>query len=237
MSIRIFRLLSAGVVLVVLGAAIVLILAIPAGRHNGGPGKSAAASGTALTTIPPLGETAGPTTSIPKGEVRSQLSAPAPFLPPHTIILRHVTAPAVPIPTKACSENELSAHITSEGPYVGMGKFEEVVTVRSSVACFVDGYPTIAFGGVNAQIEDGGAVGNYPSPAPVALGPGVAASFMFQAGDMFDCQTASAMYFGVPSGPPQTPIAPRNAENGWGVCRGGIAVTPFEQGDSVDDYV
>ncbi len=123
-----------------------------------------------------------------------------------------------------------------EGPNLGMGRVEQIVTVRSSVSCYVDGYPSIAFGGVNAQIEDGGAVGHYPGPAPVALGPGVAASFMFQAGDMFDCQSASGMYFGVPSGTPQIRVTPQNSENGWGVCRGGIGVTPFEQGNSVDNY-
>lgn len=236
MNIRNFRIVSVGAILAVLGAAVALFLTIPAGIYNARSDKSTAALGTALTTIPPLGETAGPTTSIPKGESRNHVTASPPFLPVHTVILRHVTAPAVPIPTTPCSENQLSAQITMEGPNVGMGAVEQVVTVRSSVPCFVEGYPAIAFAGMDAQITDGGATGNYPGPAPVALGPGVAASFMFQAGDMFDCKSASAMYFGVPSGPPQTSIASQNSESGWGVCRGGIEVTPFEQGDSVDNY-
>ncbi len=123
-----------------------------------------------------------------------------------------------------------------------MGEVEQIVTVDSSVPCFVNGYPTIAFGGANAQIIDGGALGNYPPAAPVALAPDVAASFMFQMSLQMSmsgggCEPASAMYVGLPTGSAQTTIMPPSRGfTGWAVCGGGIVVTPFEQGNSIDNY-
>lgn len=216
-------------------------------------GGVAAAGGVALSQNSPLPSVPStiPPRSLPGRPAPTPTSTPP--IPPgqyppghigafnpsqiHSQTLHHVDAPAATGNFPSCQPQHVSAAVTSLGPYVGMGHVELLVSLSSSSKCFVDGYPGLVFGGSVTTILQGGAPGNYRPPSKVLVGPGKAASFVLAFDDSEpSCQTASSAHFTLSPGGPEIPIAldPVIAR-AWGTCSP-VNVTPFEQGNSVDNY-
>jgi Protein of unknown function (DUF4232) len=160
-------------------------------------------------------------------------------LPPGSIVIRHVPYPAVVIPATPCIPTDLAASITGMGPYIGMGTSEFIVTIRSTEPCQLEGYPVLVFSSpsapVAADVQDGGIPGSYAPPGPVAVGTGAPASFLlFFAGNLNDTGTpATALSFGLPGTSPSIPVTLPSEVFALG---SETAVTPFEQGNGVDQY-
>jgi hypothetical protein len=130
--------------------------------------------------------------------------------------------------------------LSATGPYLGMGTEQFIITITSSTACQIRGYPVLAFSGVSTSAQaplvvNGGTAGNADPQSAVAVGPGQTASFLLQTnGD--DCPTASQLMFGLPGTTASVVVSltPPIASS-WNACPT-VYVTPFEQGNSPDRY-
>jgi hypothetical protein len=160
-------------------------------------------------------------------------------LPPGSIVIRHVPYPAVFIPPTPCVATDLAASVTGMGPYIGMGTSEFIVTIRSTEPCQLEGYPVLVFssssGPLATDVQDGGSPGSYAPPGPVAVGTGAPASFLlFFAGNLNDPGTpATSLSFGPPGTSASIPVILPSQAFALG---SETAVTPFEQGNGVDQY-
>jgi uncharacterized protein DUF4232 len=197
------------------------------GAGSSGTANAAAQSpSTSPTTVPPASSGAAetPATAPPSATV----------LPMNT--LTHQAAPAVTIPDNQCTAADLSAALTSVGPYEGQGTGQYIISISSSVSCAISGYPSLQFTGQSGTVQDGGTVGNPDPAGPVAVGGGDTASFLLQFSDRGACTLASALAIGLPGGAPSIPVGlDSQIASGWQAC-GTTAVSPFEQGNSAGRY-
>jgi hypothetical protein len=197
---------------------------------------------TVMTTIPPLGGYRTATT------LASQSTIPRPTLsstmlqPPVTI--QYEPGPVVPVPSAPCTDGELRATDLGRGPFIDMAESEDIIAISTSAPCELYGYPTVEFGGSSHPLAVGvqhtGVVGHQASPRPVAVGTGTPASFLVQTaeGPMApDCKGTALMSIGVPGTAASVSVSLPAASFGpaWYVC-GQVQVTPFEQGDTLDQY-
>ena len=130
------------------------------------------------------------------------------------------------------------------GPYTSMGESQDIITISSSGPCELDGYPTLRFGASShplaVRVQHNGAVGHQASPGRVAVDTGTPASFLLQTAEgprAKDCQEAESLSIGAPGSAPSVSVSfpPANSSSAWYVC-GPVQVTPFEQGDTLDQY-
>ena len=151
----------------------------------------------------------------------------------------HEPTPVVSVPKTPCTDAELSAAMTSQGPWVDNASSQYIITISSGTLCELQGYPTLQFsnstGIIATTVQNGGTVGSADPPSPVAVGPGVPASFLLQFGS--GCPTASSLEFGLSSGPADIPVTLDSALIPvWLACPTTL-VSPFEQGNDVNRYV
>jgi hypothetical protein len=197
---------------------------------------------TVLMTIPPLGGYSTTTT------LASQSTTPPPTLsstmlqPPVTI--QYEPGPVVPVPSVPCTDGELRATDFGSGPFTDMAESEDIITISSSVPCRLYGYPTVEFGDLSHPLAVGvqrtGVVGHQASPRPVAVGTGTPASFLLQTAEgpiAPDCKETGLLSIGVSGSAPSVSVSLPAASfrSAWYVC-GQVQVTPFEQGDTLDQY-
>ena len=149
------------------------------------------------------------------------------------------------MPSTPCTDGELREAISSSGPYVGMSTQQDIITISSSVPCRLYGYPTLQFGSplhpVAITVQHNDAAPHQEPPRPVAVGTGTPASFLVEtaAGPIApDCKGTTLLTIGVPGSAPSISVslaAMRGNQTGWDVC-GPVEVTPFEQGNTLDQY-
>ena len=176
--------------------------------------------------------------------VSPEFTVPTTTLP--TVVLQYKPGPVVPVPSAPCTEGELREAVASSGPYVTMGTAQDIITISSSVPCRLYGFPTLQFGSrlrpVAMTVQHNGAVGHQESPRPVAVGTGTPASFLVQSamGPVNPkCDETNFLTVGVPGSTPSVPVslaAIGGNQTGWYVC-GQVRVTPFEQGNTLDQYL
>jgi hypothetical protein len=164
-------------------------------------------------------------------------------LPPGTIVIHHVPYPEVLVPETPCRPVDLSGTVTGMGPYESMMGIEFIVTVSSTEPCRLDGYPVLVFssssGPVPEDVHDGGILGSYAAPGPVAVGTGAPASFLifFGTNPNSPGPLVTSLTFELPGGSASISVNIDNPVGPLGPDPGSLtAVTPFEQGNSVDQY-
>lgn len=229
-----------------IAAIAVMAVSLAACTSSAAPikGKTAAAESTLLTTIPPAGGDST-TTTLPSA------STPPPVIQPGTTLARTVTIqykppPVVPVPSTPCTDGELRVADFSNGPFTQMGTKQDIITVTSSAPCRLDGYPVLQFGTMShpivVAVERNGAVGHQASARPVAVGTGTPASFLIQtvmgvAAMTAHCTGTKVMRVGIPGTIPilSVSLPARSFGPAWYPC-GRVLVTPFEQGDTLDQY-
>jgi hypothetical protein len=176
--------------------------------------------------------------------VSPEFTVPTTTLP--TVVIRYEPGPVVPVPPTPCADGELRAADYSNGPFTTMGTKQDIITVTSSAPCRLDGYPTLQFGTASnpivVTVEHNGAVGHQASPRPVAVGTGTPASFLVQtvmgvAATTMHCTGTKVMSIGIPGTTPSLSVSLPAGSFGpaWYPC-GVVRVTPFEQGDTLDQY-
>jgi hypothetical protein len=223
-------------------AAVAMTLMVAGCTSSGQTTSPNKPTSTVVTTIPPLGGDRT-TTTLP-----SQSTIPPPTLSnttlPPTVTIRYEPGPVVPVPSAPCTDGELRATNLGNGPFISMGERGDIITISSPVPCELYGYPTVEFGGSSHPLAVGvqhtGVVGHQASPRPVAVGTGTPASFLVQTaeGPMApDCKGTALMSIGVPGTAASVSVSLPAASFGsaWYVC-GQVQVTPFEQGDTLDQY-
>jgi hypothetical protein len=197
---------------------------------------------TVMTTIPPLGGYSTTTT------LASQSTIPLPTLsitmlrPPVTI--QYEPGPVVPVPSAPCTDGELRATDLGSGPFIDMSESQDIIAISTSAPCELYGYPTVEFGGSShplaVGVQHSSVVGHQESPRPVAVGTGAPASLLLQTaeGPIFpDCKETGLLIIGVPGVAPSVSVSLPAASfrSAWYVCDQ-VQVTPFEQGDTIDQY-
>jgi hypothetical protein len=176
--------------------------------------------------------------------VSPEVTVPTTTLP--TVVIQYERGPVAPVPSTPCTDGELRAADYSNGPFTTMGTRQDIITVTSSVPCRLDGYPTLQFGTMShpivVAVEHNGAVGHQASPKPVAVGTGTPASFLVQtvmgvAAMTMHCTGTKVMRVGIPGTTPSLSVSLPAGSFGpaWHAC-GPVRVTPFEQGDTLDQY-
>jgi len=202
---------------------------------------SAPPSGTPVS-VPPVSQwpkSTTPTTATPTGSP----AVPHPGTSPgteDTSTLTHTPAPPVSVPSIPCTTADLSAEVTSQGPYQGMGSGQYIVTITSTTSCSISGYPTLQFfnaaGALASTVKDGGVAGNPDPPSKVAVGPGVSASFLVQFSDSPSCANASSLTLQLSgeSGQVSVFLNP-DVATFWSACPSTL-VSPFEQGSDASRY-
>ena len=196
---------------------------------------------TVMTTTPPLGGDRT-TTTLPSGTTISLPTQSGTTLP--TVTIQYEPGPVVPVPSTPCTDGELRATDLGNGPFISMGESQDIIAIVSSTPCELYGYPTLEFGGSSHPLAVGvqhtGVVGHQASPRPVAVGTGTPASFLVQTAEgpvTPDCKGTALLSIGVPGTAPSLSVSLPAASFGpaWYVC-GQVQVTPFEQGDTLDQY-
>ena len=223
-------------------AAVAMTLMVAGCTSSGQTTSPNKPTSTVVTTIPPLGGDRT-TTTLP-----SQSTIPPPTLSnttlPPTVTIQYEPGPVVPVPSAPCTDGELRATNLGNGPFISMGERGDIITISSPVPCELYGYPTVEFGGSSHPLAVGvqhtGVVGHQASPRPVAVGTGTPVSFLVQTaeGPMApDCKGTALMSIGVPGTAASVSVSLPAASFGpaWYVC-GQVQVTPFEQGDTLDQY-
>lgn len=201
-------------------------------------------AGGAPTTVAPTAPAASASPSVVGSAVTTTLPPvviTSSATPPATGITHQVAPVASSLPASSCTNQSLTAKLSSAGPAEAMGVAEWIITVSSSTPCTVDGYPTLTFSGTTTStaVLDGG-IGGNPGPASqsrVALGIGLPASFLVELSDVTSpaCSPATSLLFGVPGEPASVAVTPDPSIGSWWSCPG-TRVTPFEQGNSVSNY-
>lgn len=185
---------------------------------------------TATPTVP-----AGQTPNLtPTGVGASSTSPP--------LVLTHQPPPSVSLPSATCANDDLSAALTSGGPYTGGGNIQFIITITSKVACQLSGYPVLNFTSstgspTQVTVENGGTVGNADAVSPVAVGPGAVASFLLQFFvSASTCVSVPTLGVGLPGTTPTVTVslAPPIAYT-WYACSV-VNVSPFEQGNTLGRY-
>jgi hypothetical protein len=150
----------------------------------------------------------------------------------------------VPVPSTPCTDGELRAAVFSSGPFIAMATHQEIITVSSSTLCRLDGYPTLLFGAPAhpepVAVQHDGVVGHQASPKPVAVGTATPASFLVQSamGPVNPkCVETNLLTIGAPDSAPSVSVLLPTGGVGpaWYLC-GQVEVTPFEQGNTLDQY-
>jgi Protein of unknown function (DUF4232) len=160
-------------------------------------------------------------------------------LPPERNVIQYEAYPAVPVPSIPCTNADLSAAATAIEP--SMEQDDVLVKVTSSVPCYIEGYPDLGFWSagqpVATDVEDGQVPGGWAPPSPVAVGSGAPASFMigFVPAAQFGT-TITSVTFALAGDSPTIPVAPIPAPDSANTVGGYTGVTPFEQGNSLDQY-
>jgi hypothetical protein len=196
---------------------------------------------TVVTTIsPPGGDRT--TTTLPSGTTISLPTQSGTTLP--TVTIQYEPGPVVPVPSAPCTDGELRATDFGNGPFISMGESQDIITISSPVPCELYGYPTLEFGGSSHPLAVGvlhtGVVGHQASPRPVAVGTRTPVSFLLQTSEgpkAPDCKGTGLLSFGVPGTAPSVSVSfsATSSRSEWYVC-GQVQVTPFEQGDTLDQY-
>jgi hypothetical protein len=222
--------------------AVVVVMAVSVAACTGSAAptkpKVVAAESTVLTTISPAGGDSTTTTLPPVTQPGTTLA--------RTVTIQYKPGPVVPVPSTPCTEGELREAIASSGPYVTMGTVQDIITISSSVPCRLYGFPTLQFGSrlhpLAMTVQHNGTAGHQESPRPVAVGTGTPASFLVQSamGPVNPkCVETNFLTIGVPGSTPSVPVslaAMRGSQTGWYLC-GQVQVTPFEQGNTLDQYL
>jgi hypothetical protein len=233
-----------GAVVLAIGIAVAIVALVQPGHATGqSPGGLSLANPPSTTPIAvPSNSSYGvptPTTPQPipqSQEPAAQAGPAAPLVNPPLNPLTHSAAPQVAIPNALCNDSDLSASLTSNGPYQGMGTVQYIITVSSSVACQLSGYPTLHFDGATSSIQDGGTVGSANPPSAVAAGPGNAVSFLIEFFTHGTCNNAAGLAFGLSTEAPTVPVALNSkVVNSWIACAT-TKVSPFEQGNAIGQY-
>ena len=190
------------------------------------------AFGATLTTLTPPTAVSTPTSSS------VGTPAPAPQIVP-------TNPPQVSdIPTTPCSISDLQAAVSGMG-IPSMQDDQDIVTVSSSTSCFLSGYPDITLSSSGSplavQFEDDGVTGRFNPLGPVALGPGLSASFVMQYPDETpNCPTATDMTFSIAGSADTVDVSFSPTmiqyQSGWYICGDGN-VSAFEQGSDPGQYV
>lgn len=144
-----------------------------------------------------------------------------------------------------CTASEVSAETTSTGPDTGMGTVQDLVTLRSSSPCVLDGYPTLEMSAAGTRfaitVSDGGTVGPDPKPVPVSVGPSQFASFILESAmtvpdsEKSRCPEATSLTIELPGSTVaiRVPFAPRmqqTTQSSWNACN--LKVSAFAPGDN-----
>jgi hypothetical protein len=179
------------------------------------------------TTVPPAGPVA-PSGNVSQGSITIHNQ-------------RHEPPPPATVSATPCAGADLTGSLKSLGPYQGMGSGQYVISITSTVSCAVEGYPTLQFsssnGVISSTVTDGGTTGNANPESVVGVGPGLSASFLMQFSiGPVSCPEASSLAFGLPNSAATSPVQLNTHTAAyWPACSSTI-VSPFEQGDSPDQY-
>ena len=150
----------------------------------------------------------------------------------------------MPVPSTPCTDGELRATDLGSGPYTSMDESQDIITISSSAPCRLYGYPTLEFGASSRPLAVGvrhnAVVGHQASPRPVTVGTRTPASFLLQTAEgpiAKDCKGTGLLTIGVPGSAPSVSVSfsATSSRSVWYVC-GQVQVTPFEQGDTLDQY-
>jgi hypothetical protein len=172
-------------------------------------------------------------------------SGASPFTPtsaPQSVIITHEPPPAVTAATVACTPSEVSAVTNGPGPYGNNpASWQIIINITSSSPCFVSGYPNVQFGShgtiVPTSTDDGGYQGYSQTVANVTLSPSAPASFLIQGpeGPVMDgqCPVEDSLSFQLPGSSVEIPV---DVTYGMTVACTTVNVTPFIQGNTVDQY-
>lgn len=226
--------LAAGVLAVAVGGP------LAAWALDGSPGPQfPPPGGTETLPLSQIPLTSTPTTAPPTGEPAPPVSSSQGSITIH--YQTHEPPPAVTVPSTPCTAADLTGSLESLGPYQGMGSGQYLISITSTEPCSVEGYPTLQFASSNgvipSTITDGGTVGNANPVSAVGVGPGLPASFLmqFSIGPVV-CTEAPTLSFGLPNSTAGIPVQLNTQVAGfWPACSS-IIVSPFEQGDSPDQY-
>ncbi len=202
------------------------------------PSKSSGTSqGPTASTTPPAPSSLP---ALPGPSAGVQAGTPTPISRPPAV--------SVSIPSVSCSTvgQTLQASVTGFGPYVGMGLMQDIVSLRSSIPCYVSGYPTLTFTGpavIPTTEGDGATLGSPPKPQPVAVGTQYQASFLVQfrsgGSGSASCPIATSLSLSIPGSEVSIPVSlaqMSHAQSQWSPCGGIVGVSPFEQENSVGEY-
>ena len=169
--------------------------------------------------------------------VSPEVTIPTTTLP--TVVVQYKPGLVVPVPSTPCSDSELRAAVLGSGPFSAMGTMQVIVTLSSLVPCRLDGFPTLQFGPVShpavVKVQHNGVVGHQSSPRPVAVGTGTPASFLVQFASGFAAHTPGCKETNLLRISPRG-TTPSVSVSLTAVTCGQARVTPFEQGDTWDQY-
>ncbi len=222
------------------------VLAVPLAAC--GASTRVSAAGSSASTLPPGVTTIaphGPTTSHPEGvdaptTLPASVAALAP--PPSSVAPSRRAQLAIPMPSTECADVDLSGTATDRGPNDGQGANSMVISVVSSVTCYVDGYPTLSFGSEKGvKIVDGSVKGGNPSRTKVAVTSSPIASFLvqFESTIASKCPPTPRMEFGIPGTAASVEVSLGSMGTvfrDFSACGNSVHVTPFVQGIDSDIY-
>lgn len=201
------------------------------------PGGTAASSPVTTSTIATSSNVAPNTaTTLPEVGMPTPLTRPRP------------PASQVAPPSTPCSSvgQSVEASVTGFGPYIGMGVMQDIVSLRSSVPCYVSGYPALdlmSSTAISIATQDGMTLGSPTASHNVSIGTQFGASFLLQfattQASPTTCPIVTSMSFNLPGSNVGIPILLDQMigrQTQWNPCGGVISVTPFEQSDSAGTY-
>ncbi len=224
------------------GAAVAMTLVVAGCTSSAQTTSPTKPTSTVMTTIPPLGADRTTTTLASQTMISPPASSNTTL--PSTVTVHYEPGPVVPVPSAPCTDGELRATDLGNGPYISMSEHQDIITISSPAPCELYGYPALEFGAPShplaVRVQHNAVVGHQAPPRPVAVGTGTLASFLVQTAEgpvAPDCKGTRLLSIGVPGSAPSVSVSLPAASFGpaWYVC-GHVQVTPFEQGDTLDQY-
>jgi len=189
-----------------------------------------------------IGGSDTPSTTIPSSPAPSPPTGasgvlPSSVSPPTT--LTHLVPPKVALIGGSCVDSDVTAAVSGNGPYFGMGTNQLIVSLSSTGPCTLSGFPVLTFlngqgKSTGAKFSDGGTTGATQLDAMVELNAGQPVSFLIQFGDI-GCVPASQLVLALPGTTPVNVALDPSFMDGWSSCAV-VSETPYVQGNSMQEY-
>lgn len=183
--------------------------------------------GVPPTTVPPV------STNIVQPDLGGLTPNPLAATP-----LVHSSVPVPILTGTTCTGSEVNAALTSNGPYIGMGSDQLIVSLSSSTSCTLSGYPVLSLydsngAGAGTKFIDGGTIGSPQSTNAIQLGPNNVGSFLIQFSGNASCVPANIFQLSLSA--TSSPVVISNDSSllsSWPGCSV-MNETPFVEGNSV----